>query len=297
MLKIVWAFILIILGFLIVYFLVRPKISIMLEDNLEGFDNPLEVKKDMIDEVYAKMYDKVFDEKEMYVIEAKLINDFRATHKCDGYILDVGTGTGKHYQHMSNGNKVVGLERSEAMVNIFKKRNPLGKVILGDMKNEALFGGQKFSMICCLKETLYHNKIIDWDTILSNFYYWLKPKGYLVIHIFDREKLDPAPRYMSINRTDAEGRKHSITNFPNFTHDGWWLKKGNVICQYNEILAIRGKKGQIKNKKHYKHNLVIPKKEKIVEKILGNYFKLVDVVQMSKYGMRDHDLYFFKKIR
>ena len=294
-----WIILIIVCAFLIFFYWVAPSIRLMYDgDCLESFDNPLEVKKDMIDKDYARIYDKVFDEKEMYVVEAKSILDFMGEKRVKGVVLDVGTGTGKHYQHMSvGGNKVLGLERSGAMIDIFRMRNPLGKVIEGDMRNEGLFEAQKFGMIVCLKETLYHNKVKDWDSILSNFYYWLKPNGYLVLHIFDRDKLDPAPRNMTFVRKDGEGRRHGITNFPNFTHDGWWETKGKVVCQYNEIIAVRDKKGNIIRKKHYKHNLAIPEKEKIMEKVLGNYFKLMNVVKMEKIGIVDHELCFFKKIK
>jgi len=267
-------------------------------EDLESFENPLEISKDLIDKLYAKIYDKIFDEPKIFIEECTDILKFIDKHKITGEILDAGTGTGKHYQNLvSNGNKVIGLDRSLAMIDIFKLRNPLGKYVEGDLKNEGLFEAQRFKMICCLKETLYHNKIINWDTILSNFYYWLKPGGYLVIHIFDREKLDPSPRNMTLLRKDGEGRQHGITNFPNFTHDGWWEKKGKVICQYNEIIAMRDTKGTITKKKHYKHNLAIPDKSKIIEKILGNYFKLVEIIKLDKIRIKDHELYFFKKIK
>jgi len=286
-------------SFLLFFYLVAPKIRLMYEgDCLESFENPLEVKKDMIDELYARIYDKVFDEKDMYVMEAKSVIDFVVEKGVKGVILEVGSGTGKHYQNLVVGGRhVLGLERSGAMLDIFRRRNPLGKVVEGDMRNEGLFGAQKFGMIVCFKETLFHNNVKDWDTILSNFYYWLKPNGYLVIHVFDRDKLDPAPRNMTFIRKDGEGRTHGITNFPNFTHDGWWERKGKVVCQYNEIIAMRDKKGNITKKKHYKHNLAIPEKGKIMEKILGNYFKLVNVVKMDKIGIVDHELCFFKKIK
>ena len=80
-------------------------------------------------------------------------------------------------------------------------------------------------------------------------------------------------------RKDGNDRLHSITHFPKYTHDGWWDIKGKTICQYNEIYAIRGKNGEVEKKRHYKHNLVIPDKEKIMEKIVGNYFKLIEIVK------------------
>lgn len=270
----------------------------------EGFDNPLEAKEDKIDKLYSKLYDQVFNEPEVYIEEAKIIINFMNKHPVNkkkktptNYILDVGCGSGKHYQHLATATdyKIFGLDRSSTMEEIFKLRNPLGKITLGDMRNENLFKSETFSYIICLKETLYHNPIKDWDTILSNFYYWMKPGGYLIIHIYDRTKLDPAPRNMSFIRHDANKRKHAITNFPKFTHDGWWDIKGKTICQYNEIYAIRDDSGEISKKRHYKHNLAIPNKDKIMEKIIGNYFKLVDLVKMDKMGLTDHELCFFKK--
>lgn len=305
-----------ILWLLVIFFVIiliigifLPKIKQKLDEinnviDIENFDNPLEIKEDKIDKLYAKLYEQVFNEPEVYVNETKCIIDFMNRNPVkqkkktnNNLILDAGTGTGKHFQHLAtaSGYKLMGVDRSEIMEHLFKIRNPLGKFILGDLRNEGLFKAETFSYICCLKETLYHNSIKEWDTILSNFYYWLKPEGYLIIHIYDRDKLDPAPRNMSFIRHDAKKRKHSITNFPKFTHDGWWEMKGNTVCQYNEIYAIRGKSGEVEKKRHYKHNLIIPNKDKIMEKILRNYFKLVDVVKMEKMGLVDHELCFFKK--
>jgi len=293
--------ILILVIILIILYFVGKRLQWEILDigNTESFDNPLEIKKDMIDKLYAKIYNKVFDEPDVFKKETLEILKFMEKNKIEGgEILEVGTGTGKYFQNLSSsGLKVIGVDRSEAMLDIFALRNPLGKYVLGDVKNEGLFPKQKFRMILCLKETLYHNKIAEWDTILSNFFYWLKKNGYLVIHIFDRDKLDACPKNMTFSRKDGEGRQHGITNFPNFTHDGWWEKRGKVICQYNEIIAMRDKNGGITKKKHYKHNLAIPEKKKIIEKIMSNYFKLVEIVKLDDLGLKDHELYFFKKIK
>ena len=279
-----------------------------LEREYEEFDNPLDAKTDMIDKLYGKLFDKVFDEKTAIVSETKEIIDFIKRHpiksnadKSDtSYILDCGSGTGKHYQYLNSGNtglSVIGLERSSVMADIFNVRNPTGKLIMGDMRNENLFESHKFSYILCLKETLYHNSIKDWNTILSNIYFWLKPGGYFIVHIFDREKLDPAPLNMSLLRKDAKKRVHSITNFPTFTHDGWWEMRGKTICQYNEIFALHGTDGKITKKRHYKHNLSIPPKDKIMEKIIENYFKLMEIKKFDGDKITDHELCFFKKTK
>jgi SAM-dependent methyltransferase len=307
-LHILWIFIIFVIAILLFSFLIAPRIKQVFQScsviELESFDNPLDIKEDKLDKLYTKLFDQVFDEKPMYIEECKIIMNFIEKHpvklkkKDKALILDCGTGTGKHFQYLSAAGgdyKLIGLERSQSMIDIFSVRNPLGKVYKGDLRNENLFDGETFPYILCLKETLYHNQVKEWDSILNNFFYWLKPGGYLIIHVYDRTKLDPSPRNMTMIRYDTEKRKHGITNFPNFTHDGWWIQRGNVICQYNEIFALRDKKGDVAKKRHYKHNLAIPNKDKIMEKIIGNYFKLVEIVRLEKMGILDHELCFFKK--
>ena len=51
-----------------------------LEQECEEFDNPLDAKTDMIDKLYGKLFDKVFDEKTAIVSETKQILDFIKRH-------------------------------------------------------------------------------------------------------------------------------------------------------------------------------------------------------------------------
>ena len=49
---------------LIILYIIGKRLQVNMLDleNAESFDNPLEIKKDMIDRLYAKIYNKVFDE-------------------------------------------------------------------------------------------------------------------------------------------------------------------------------------------------------------------------------------------
>lgn len=285
-----WFYITILLLFILIIILINYNLPLYYQ---EDFENPVKVKDGEIDKLYVKLFDKVFDEKMMYEGEVKLIDEFlkKEKHK---KILEVGCGLGKHFELLSKKYQLEGLERSKAFLDIFKVRNPLGKVKKGDMIEENNYPAETFNVILCLKETLYHNDFKDWDDILSNLYYWLKPGGILVIHIFDKEKLDPAPRAHSMYKFDEKNRKHSITHFKNFTHDSWWENKKKYV-KFHEIFAIRNDKNKVSKKRHYVHNLDIPKKEKIVEKIISNYFKLVKIIPLENLGVTDHELYFFKK--
>ena len=97
--------ILILVIILIILYIIGKRLhwDILDLENAESFDNPLEIKKDMIDRLYAKIYDKVFDEPEVFKEESKEIIKFMDKHHIEGgEILEVGTGTGKHFQNLSS---------------------------------------------------------------------------------------------------------------------------------------------------------------------------------------------------
>ncbi|GAJ17157.1 unnamed protein product, partial [marine sediment metagenome] len=88
--------------------------------------------------------------------------------------------------------------------------------------------------ILCLADTLYQNRPAKARTILSNFYYWLKPGGRLYLTVYDKDKLDPGPREFSQYYEDEKGRKHALTYFEKFTHDAWYEKKAKDVANYLE---------------------------------------------------------------
>ena len=249
----------------------------------------------LIDREYAKIYDYVFNEKEMYSLESKKIHNFIFNLKKrfkNVKILDAGTGTGKYYKFLSQKYKMVGVDRSKYILERFRIRNPIGTFLMKDLKDDKAFKSESFSHILCLNETLYHNKKKNWNTIFSNFYYWLKPGGFLIIHIYDNKLLDPTPRNWTMIKYDKENVKHAITNFPKFVHNAWWNKESSSVFTYNEIFTFSEK-----NKKYCKHKFYIPDKDKIIKTIVDNYFKLVEIKSLSDIEIEDHEIYFFEKIR
>ena len=71
------SFLILVIILIILYFIgKRVKFDILDLENAESFDNPLEVKKDMIDKLYAKIYNKVFDEPDVFKKESKNLLPF-----------------------------------------------------------------------------------------------------------------------------------------------------------------------------------------------------------------------------
>ena len=105
-------------------------------------------------------------------------------------ILDVGSGTGHHVASLaSKGYNVTGVDQSSAMVKKAKENYPECQFIQGDVLNNYQFEKQSFTHILCLYFTIYYfpNK----NLFLENCYQWLRPGGYLLLHLVERNQFDP----------------------------------------------------------------------------------------------------------
>ena len=103
---------------------------------------------------------------------------------------------------------MIGVDKSSKMLSIAKINAPSGEFINDDLTNAELFYPDTFTHILLLEDALYHNKPKDQLRILRNCHLWLKKGGYLIIHIFDNKKLDPAPRDYSQYNYDNNKQKH-----------------------------------------------------------------------------------------
>lgn len=263
--------------FIIYYYYVVDDIN-----QIEGFD---------CDVVYAKIYDKVFDEKDFYKNNINLILNHLVNKdkRNDIKILDAGCCTGKHYQYLSTKYPTVGTDTSEEMLKYAKIRNPNGNFIKTDLLSDNVFKPEEFRYIMCLHDSLYHYNPTDREKLLSNFYYWLKPDSYLCVHMFDRKKLDAGPRSFSQYYTSEDGLKHALTYFNTFTHDAHWKNIDDNKVSYNELIVLEDGR-----KKEKTTELHIPKdNRKIVNEMKDYGFKLADLYKID--SENDIEIYIFKK--
>jgi SAM-dependent methyltransferase len=249
---------------------------------VEGFET--------FDNIYAKIYDVVFDEKKLYENDVKHI--IKNTFKNNNInILDAGCGVGRHYQYLNNKYPIVGVDISSEFLKYARIRNPNGKFINKNLAND-IFKPEQFSHILCLLDSIYHNEINnEMNKILSNFYYWLKPDGYLCIHLFDRSKLDPGPREFTQYYKDNNGYKHGLTYFNKFTHDAYWIIVDDFKVKYIENVILEDGR-----KKKQETLLYIPKDKITMISKINNYgFKLENIVGIENENYME--LYIFRKIK
>lgn len=246
------------------------------------------------DDIYAKLYNTIFNDPSYIQFDCKNIlktikNNPVAKEKA---ILDAGTGVGFHYKELSKQYSVVGVDNSEQFLKYARIRNQDGTFKLGDLATSDLFKPKTFTHILCSTDTLHHNDVEKIQSIIANFYMWVKPKGIVMMHIFNKDKLDPAPREYSQYYHDDKGNRHSLTYYEEFTHDAFWEKtSSNSVYIYNEKVILPNEKV-----KRSKNVFYIPNKSKILANMKKQGFELIDIYDMKKVDVECFDLYVFRKV-
>jgi len=144
---------------------------------------------EVFDDFYASIYDELVysDIKNNYEI-GQIINKTSPTK--ESIILDIGSGTGHHLNTFKKmGFNCRGIDKSPAMVNLSKKNYPDIKVKLGDAIKPMEFETNSFTHITCLYFTIYYIK--EKGAFFTNCINWLKPGGYIILHLVNRELFDP----------------------------------------------------------------------------------------------------------
>lgn len=129
---------------------------------------------------FAGYYDKIY-EKVDYVKEAEFIKWTVKTHKQnDGKkLLDVACGTGTHASILVKDFQVLGVDISENMMEIARKKVPDAQFIHGDMKKLDL--REKFDVVTCMFSAIHYNiSYMELETTLQNFYNHLNDGGVVI---------------------------------------------------------------------------------------------------------------------
>jgi SAM-dependent methyltransferase len=162
-------------------------------DRKEGFEQMdqflIKTGPEIYDNFYADIYDYlVFNNlKNEYEI-GKIIN--QSSPSTQSIILDIGSGTGHHVASLSSkGLDVIGIDVSPSMIEKAQENYPDYKFKLADALNTSEFEPETFTHILCLYFTIYYfeNK----SQFFHNCFNWLKPGGYLFVHLVDRDRFDP----------------------------------------------------------------------------------------------------------
>ena len=176
----------------------------------------------LYDDFYCEIYNElIFDPNKQNYEVTEL--DKVANIDKNSNILDVGCGLGHHVEYYrSKGVNVQGLDKSESMVKVAKRRYPKAKFQKGDVLQAMIYRPQTFTHIFTLYFTIYYieNKAL----YFKNVYDWLKPGGILVVHLVNRELFDPIlesanPLLIVSPQKYAKKRiTNSTVKFENFTY-------------------------------------------------------------------------------
>jgi SAM-dependent methyltransferase len=169
--------------------------------HVEGFEQQDKYKVYENDAIYDNFYADIYDE--LFIqpnkIEAEVDEIIHITGALEGSeldkknfkICDMGCGRGHHVHELKKKGamSVVGCDKSEAMLQNARDLYPTCKFIKGDFMKPMLFSEEEFNVLTCFYFTVYYVK--DKRAFLRNCYQWLKPEGYLILHLVDRNHFDP----------------------------------------------------------------------------------------------------------
>uniref|UniRef100_A0A6C0ER58 Methyltransferase type 11 domain-containing protein n=1 Tax=viral metagenome TaxID=1070528 RepID=A0A6C0ER58_9ZZZZ len=158
----------------------------------EGFEqkDKFILKRDeyVYDNFYAEIYDKLHKPENQVDY---LLNFIDSNSQCskESVFLDVGSGTGDLVQKLkSKGYNVYGIDKSKAMVDKSEEKYPENHCQCMNACDPLAFEKSTFSHVLCVNKTIYEME--NKSMFFNNCYFWMKPGGYLIIHLVEPSKFD-----------------------------------------------------------------------------------------------------------
>jgi len=198
---------------------------------VEGFDNQNSKYKiydndTIYDSFYADIYYELFIQPNKIEAEVDEIINITDAKKADKNfkVCDLGCGLGHHVDQLKHKGvvSVIGCDKSPAMLKSARDLYPSAKFIEGDFMNPMLFSEEEFNVLTSFYFTIYYIK--DKRAFFKNCHQWLRPEGYLIIHLVDRNHFDPIvpggkPLFLVSPQTYAKDRiTTSLVKFRSFQY-------------------------------------------------------------------------------
>ena len=223
---------------------------------LEGFSQRekyiMKNNDELYDDFYSNLYDKLMLDKRKNDYE---IDEIVNNTKCNNtsLLLDVGSGIGHHVNDFSKlGINAIGLDKSKSMVELASEKYPNLKFKNGDALSFMNFKHNQFTHITCLYFTIYY--IQHKQQFFQNCYQWLRPGGYFILHLVNRNKFDPIvnaadPLFLVSAQKYAKKRiTNSTVKFNNFVYKANFdLEKSRDIGTFKETFKDKKTKNVREN--------------------------------------------------
>lgn len=301
----VWFKITLLLGiFLIMIILINSHKPIK-----EGFVFEKKYVEKKGDAVFDNFYASIYDD----LVYSGLKNDFelgeivnKTSPTSSSKFLDIGSGSGHHVKALKDkGFNVIGIDKSNAMVKLSKEKFPDINVRVGDVMNTMEFQPGEFSHITCLYFTIYYIK--DKSAFFANCINWLKPGGYLILHLVNKDLFDPiipaanpfvvySPQYYSKDRITT-----SNVVFNNFTYKAQFdpqAERGSDMGVFpNDFVIFREifKDTTSGNVRQNTHQLYMSSQKDILNKARNVGFIELAQIDMANCQYENQYLYILQK--
>lgn len=294
------------------WFLTHQRVSSLDEAELsEGFANQAGDDTDaggntmvvlgndhLFDAFYAKIYDQVVDGAQRQEMETKLTVGWAKSYRPEVHtiqVLDVGCGTGGQaavFKKEGVG-KIVGIDKSEAMIARGRALHPDLDLRVGDAEVTGGFAAGEFNLITLYYFTYYY--LQDRSVALQNFFNWLQPGSCLVIHLVNREKFDPileaASPFVafSVQKYSKERVTHSRVSFDKFDYEANFDLEG-AQGRFVEQFKFKDGKGR---RRRQVHTLRMPTMDQVVAEVEANGFKYRQYIDLTSIGYEYQYLFCF----
>jgi len=294
----IWFHLLILLA--ILYILIH--IYNDMQPTREGFIDQSDkfiVKKgvDLYDDFYVNIYDQLFYRELSNIYEVGSIENITKP-TTESNILVIGSGTGHIVNTFNEQNyNVTGLEESSAMVNYSKNEYPGLNFKVGSPVKAMTFNPGQFTHIVCLNLTFYYYK--NKMQFLQNIYHWLKPGGYFVVQLVDKNKFDPvvpaAKPFVMVNPQSFSENRITTSNvvFNNFDYKADFQTFPNDFVQFREIFKDTTP-GSNKVREN-SHKMWIPQRQNVINMAKETGFITYAEVDLLMAQMEYQYLYVFQK--
>ena len=274
---------------------------------VEGFEektNEFKMNTEVTD-IYNDLYLSIYDN----LVFSKNKNDFevgslikQTNPNEQSYILDIGSGTGHHISRFkAHGLNSIGIDVSPSMIKMAKKTYPDLNFKLGNVMDKSLFPDQTFTHITCFYFTIYY--IQNKQLFFSNCMHWLKPGGYMAIHLVNRDLFDPIipagnPFYIVSPQKYAKKRITNTTvHFDTIEYKSDFNIKNTVNSETSpnailtEVLKNKKNGNVVKNE----HNFYMSTQADIINIAKEIGFIVLSKIEMTKCQYENQYIYFLQK--
>jgi SAM-dependent methyltransferase len=159
-----------------------------------------------------KLYDElawtweILVSEEDFTSEADFVRKMAGKHaKSEGsQLLDVGCGAGHHDFFLEENFEITGVDGSEKMLQLARKRNPEIDYHQADMRTFDL--NRQFDVVMCFDSIMYNLTYSDLEKTVTNLSRHLKPGGILLFYVENwKEKFEQnKTRFKSHRKGDVE---------------------------------------------------------------------------------------------